>query len=73
MNTALRHALDRVGISQSELARRLGIHTSHVNRWTKRRLRPTHDQLIRAMKELEIEDPIAMGYRIESEPKVVDA
>lgn len=72
MNTKLASALETAGMSQSELARRLGIHVSHVNRWVQRKLRPTIEQLLDAMKELGAVDPIALGYRVDGKPTVAD-
>ena len=72
MNRHLQQALSDAGVSQSELARRLGIHVSHVNRWVARKLRPTVEQLKNAMAQLEVDDPMSLGYRIDSQPVVVD-
>ncbi len=72
MNHKLEAALEAADMTQSELARRLGIHVSHVNRWVQRKLRPTTEQLLAAMGELGAEDPIALGYRIDGKPTVAD-
>lgn len=72
MNAKLEAALEAADMTQSELARRLCIHVSHVNRWVQRKLRPTVEQLLAAMEELSAESPIALGYRIDGKPTVVD-
>ncbi len=71
MNTKLRQALAAAGLSQSELARRLGIHQSHVNRWLSGKLLPTLEQLTSTMALLEVDSPIALGYRIEPRSVIV--
>jgi transcriptional regulator with XRE-family HTH domain len=58
-------------MSQCELARRLGIHRSQINKWLSGRLRPTVEQLGQAVEVLEADSPMALGYRIEHRPTVV--
>jgi transcriptional regulator with XRE-family HTH domain len=76
MNTKLRNALAAAGLSQSELARRIGVDQSQVNRWVSGRLVPTYPQLCRALAFLDTFEETAgvtaetLGYAVVDRPTV---
>jgi len=78
-NDKLRAALHLSGLSQSELARRIGVDQSQVNKWVAGRMLPTYPQLcrtvtiLRGVEGLEDCEPeslgFKLGYRITVEPE----
>ncbi len=72
MNKKLQAALSAAGMSQAELARRLGIHPSHVSRWLRRKLLPTAPQVASAVEVLGVESPADLGYSVVPSFAVLD-